>query len=134
MAATQLDRNPQLSLALLNYIYSVTQSSAGSTLNALAQSLRTSLTAQLSSTAVVGVPSLNIYSCKQILKSRLLAAQSFENALLEHLSSERNSVNWTYTGADLLRKSDNALEEYTFLSKLANKNYDNAVESHKYGK
>jgi hypothetical protein len=68
-----------------------------------------------------------------ILKSRLLAAPSFKkNTLLKHLSSERSSVNWPYMGADLLRKSDNALEDYTFLSKLANKNHDNAVESHKH--
>jgi hypothetical protein len=132
MAATQIYTNPELSMSLLNYVCLATQSKAGSMLNAQAQSLRISLAAKLSGTAIASVPSLNIYSCKQILKSRLLAAQSFEETFLKCLASERNSVNWSYLGLDLLRKSENALEEYSFLSALSNKRYDEALEAHKY--
>lgn len=132
MAATQIYINPELAMSLLNWICATTSSKAGSLLNSQAQSLRLSLAAQTSGTPVSSVPSLNIYSCKQILKSRLLAAQSFEETFLGHLSSERSATDWAYLGADLLRKSDNALEEYSFLSMLANKRYDEAFEAHKY--
>jgi hypothetical protein len=132
MAATQVYINPQLSMSLLNWVCAATATKAGSMLHAQAQSLRTSLAAQYSATPVSSVPSLNIYSCKRILKSRLLAAQTFEDTFLGYLSAERSSVNWAFSGADLLRKSDNALEEYGFLSALANKRYDEASDAHSY--
>ncbi|KAF2001030.1 hypothetical protein P154DRAFT_407341, partial [Amniculicola lignicola CBS 123094] len=132
VAASHVSINPALSMSLLNWVCLVTSTAAGSMLNAQANSLRTSLAAQFSKTSVSSVPSLNIYSCKQILKSRLLAAQAFEDSFQTYMSAEQSAVNWVYSGADLIRKSDNALDEYNFLSALANKRYDEALEANTY--
>ncbi|KAH7548825.1 hypothetical protein BM1_10850 [Bipolaris maydis] len=105
-------------MSLLNWVCATTATKAGSMLHAQAQSLCTSLAAQYSGTPVSSVLSLNIHSC---------------NTFLGYLSAERSSVNWTFSGADLLRKIDKALEEYGFLFALANKRYDEASDAHSYG-
>lgn len=131
MAAAMAYENPKLSLSILNWICAATKTTGGSLLGAQAQSLRNSIAADKSG-MISSVPSLNIYSCKQVLKSRLLAAKAFEDSFREYTSQERNASSWAYLAADLLRKSDQALEEYGFLSRLARKRYDEAVQAHSY--
>ncbi|ENH99405.1 hypothetical protein COCC4DRAFT_45249 [Bipolaris maydis ATCC 48331] len=99
-------------MSLLNWVCATTATKAGSMLHAQAQSLCTSLAAQYSGTPV---------------------SSTFEDTFLGYLSAERSSVNWTFSGADLLRKIDKALEEYGFLFALANKRYDEASDAHSYG-
>ncbi|RSL59402.1 hypothetical protein CEP54_007314 [Fusarium duplospermum] len=131
MAAAMAYENPKLALSILNWICAATRTIGGSLLGAQAQSLRNSIAAD-NSGMISSVPSLNIYSCKQILKSRLLAAKAFEDSFREYTSEERSASNWTYLAADLLRKSDQALEEYGFLSSLARVRYDEAIQAHTY--
>ncbi|RSL98148.1 hypothetical protein CEP52_010468 [Fusarium oligoseptatum] len=131
MAAAMAYENPKLALSILNWICAATKTVGGSLLGAQAQSLRNSIAAD-NSGMISSVPSLNIYSCKQILKSRLLAARAFEDSFREYTSEERSASKWTYLAADLLRKSDQALEEYGFLSKLARVRYDEAIQAYSY--
>ncbi|KAF5578849.1 hypothetical protein FPCIR_11392 [Fusarium pseudocircinatum] len=133
MAAAMAYEDPKLSLSILNWICAATKTTGGSLLGAQAQSLRNSIAVD-NSGMISSVPSLNIYSCKQILKSRLLAAKAFEDSFRDYTSEERNISGWVYLAADLLRKSDQALEEYGFLSALARKRYDEAVDAHSYAK
>ncbi|KAL6786535.1 hypothetical protein J3E68DRAFT_446839 [Trichoderma sp. SZMC 28012] len=132
MAAAMVYQNPKLSLSILNWICAATKTVGGSLLGSQAQSLRTSIASDDSSGMISSVPSLNIYASKQILKSRLLAAKAFEDSFREYTSEERSATSWVYLAADLLRKSDMALEEYGFLSGLAQKRYDEAVQAHSY--
>ncbi|KAH7111486.1 hypothetical protein B0J13DRAFT_631825 [Dactylonectria estremocensis] len=131
MAAAMAYENPKLALSILNWICAATKTVGGSLLGAQAQSLRNSIAAD-NSGMITSVPSLNIYSCKQILKSRLLAARDFEDSFREYMSEERSASSWAFLAADLLRKSDQALEEYGFLSSLARKRYNEATQAHSY--
>lgn len=131
MAAAVAYDNPKLALSILNWICAATKTAGGSLLGAQAQSLRNSIAAD-NGGMISSVPSLNVYSCKQILKSRLQAAKAFEDSFRDYTSEERNATSWAYLAADLLRKSDQALEEYGFLSSLARKRYNEAVEAADY--
>ncbi|RBR26039.1 uncharacterized protein FIESC28_01067 [Fusarium coffeatum] len=131
MAAAMVHESPRLSMSILNWICAATKTVGGSLLGAQAQSLRNSIAVDTSG-MISSVPSLNIYSCKQILKSRLLAAKAFEDSFRDYTSEERSASSWVYLAADLLRKSDQALEEYGFLSTMARKRYDEAIEAHSY--
>ncbi|EMD85397.1 hypothetical protein COCHEDRAFT_1219312 [Bipolaris maydis C5] len=72
-------------------------------------------------------------SCSSTVPVHQPSRPTFEDTFLGYLSAERSSVNWTFSGADLLRKIDKALEEYGFLFALANKRYDEASDAHSYG-
>ncbi|KAJ5056818.1 hypothetical protein J3E74DRAFT_293277 [Bipolaris maydis] len=79
-----------------------------------------------------GVPFLTDYY-SSVHQTQALDVASELDTFLGYLSAERSSVNWTFSGADLLRKIDKALEEYGFLFALANKRYDEASDAHSYG-
>ena len=83
----------------------------------------------LSEQNVFNVPSVNVYSSKQVLKARLIAAKGFEDAFQSFVAQERSSTNWEGLSANLLAKSDDALEEYAFLKDQIQKAYDAALAS-----
>jgi hypothetical protein len=142
VAASQVYENPEFALQLLNWVVMATQTGAGSILNFQAQQLRNSLSLNATvpsegkaveikpSLTSYSVPSVNLQSCKQILKARLQAASAFEQSFQNFLAQERSSTNWSLLGNDLIIKSDKALEEYKFLKKTVTIRYDDANLSH----
>jgi len=75
---------------------------------------------------VCSVPSVNVYASKQVLKARLLAAQSFEQSFNQYIAQDRSSENWLVATANLLAKSNDSFDDYRFLEGLASKAYDAA--------
>lgn len=68
-----------------------------------------------------------MYASKQILKSRLLAAVSYEQAFRQFsLASDSTKIQADFA-LNLLSKSDDALETYNFLLGIRQREYDNAV-------
>jgi ribosomal protein L16 Arg81 hydroxylase len=138
VAASQVYENPEFALRLLNWVGAATATQAGSVINYQANSLRNSLSFNVtfdtedrkpkvlpSLTAYV-VPSVNLQSCKQILKARLQAAAAFEQSFQNFLAQERSSTNWALLGNDLIVKSNNALEEYHLRKKTVTMRFDDA--------
>ncbi|KAI0813571.1 hypothetical protein GGR55DRAFT_702649 [Xylaria sp. FL0064] len=128
MAASQMSINPALAMELLNWICIATSTKISSVLNFQAATMRNSLAAKIQGN-VSSVPSVNIYSAKEVLRTRLEAARSFESGFQDLLSEERSSANWGLYGADLLIKSNNAFEEYYFLSELSTNRFNEAQEA-----
>lgn len=79
----------------------------------------------------MAVSSVNIYSSKQVLKARLQAALVFESSFRDFSSQTANSQYQIMNALNLLAKSEDALEAYSFLLTIKQREYDNAVESSK---
>jgi ribosomal protein L16 Arg81 hydroxylase len=141
VAASQVYENPKLALRLLNWICAATTTQAGSVINYQARWLRNSLSFNASLESTEGttkimpsltsyhVPSVNLQSCKQILKARLQAATAFEQSFQSFLAQDRSAANWVLLGNDLIVKSEKAIKEYTFTQDLTEKRYLEAKES-----
>jgi hypothetical protein len=75
----------------------------------------------------MAVSSVNIYSSKQILKARLVAALEFERSFRTFALELDDKKIQTSFALNLLSKSQDALDTYAFLTKIRQRNYDNAV-------
>ena len=82
---------------------------------------------QISNVALV--PSVNIGSCKRILKARLTAAAAFEDALQVFLAQGETSTDLTLFAANAIDQNRNALTEYAFLESNAREASAKAIEA-----
>ena len=79
----------------------------------------------------MAVSSVNVYSSKQILKARITAALVFETAFRQFWLETGNAKNQTATALNLLAKSNDAIESYSFMLDIRQREYDNAITAHK---
>lgn len=73
------------------------------------------------------MPSVNIYSSKQVLKARLLAAMAFEQAFREYMLEAATRKIQKETAMNMLAKSQDALQTYQFLRAIRQREYENAI-------
>lgn len=78
---------------------------------------------------VLSVPSVNIYSAKMILKSRLVAAMAFEQAFRDFKRTSGGLKIQTITTVNALAKNQDAIQAYNFQKGLKEKEYSNAVKA-----
>lgn len=78
---------------------------------------------------VVAVPSVNIYSSNTVLKSRLVAAKSFEDAFRDYRNQSGDLKVQTISAVNLLARSKDVLQAYDFQRGLKQKDFDNAFKA-----
>lgn len=78
---------------------------------------------------VVAVPSVNIYSSKTILKSRLVAAQAFDNSFRQFQTSAGDLKLQALYAVNMLAKNKDVIMAYEFQRGLKQKDFDNAVKA-----
>lgn len=140
-----MNTNRQLAVDILAYVIAATNTPYSALLNYQACSLWSSLsklqhrknpeTSSLQTLIrsvalkadISTVSSVNVYSSKQILKARLLAALSYEQAFREFSLATNGSKIQADFALNLLAKSDDAMETYKFLVDIRQREYDNAL-------
>lgn len=128
VASTQIDRNRALALQLLNFVCTASNTPASRDFNIQATALRSSILAR-QATNVSLVPSVNVFHSKNILKARLSAAASFENAFQSFISQEKTSQNLTLFASNAIDSNRNALSEYAFLEENSRQAFSSATKS-----
>ncbi|KAI3319340.1 hypothetical protein HD806DRAFT_509714 [Xylariaceae sp. AK1471] len=128
VAASVIHSDRKLALDILNWVCNLSASEASAALNIQACSLRNNLVLSEEQT-LLNVPSINIYSSKRVLKSRLAAAKAFEDAFQSFVGQERFSLSMIGQTTNLLARSEDAMSEYNFLEDLAQKGYGAAVKA-----
>ncbi|KAF2762547.1 hypothetical protein EJ05DRAFT_534086 [Pseudovirgaria hyperparasitica] len=123
--------NKKLAIELLDYVITATATQNSLYLNCQASTLLRNL---MIDADVLAVPSVNIHASKQILKSRLVAAQAFEQAFDDFNSEARDLSIQRLTAMNMLAKSDNAMETYKFLRDIRERDYANAVSANNKAK
>jgi len=73
------------------------------------------------------VPSINIYNSKQILKARLQAAIAFETSFQQIHGQGKQADYQVRQALNLLAKSDDAVQNYTLLAQMKQRDYENAI-------
>ncbi|KAH7103220.1 hypothetical protein BKA62DRAFT_828790 [Auriculariales sp. MPI-PUGE-AT-0066] len=124
VAQAHAHTEPGFSIALLNYVIATTDTPYSLRLNYEAVALRNALALE---SDVMSVPSVNIYASKQVLKARLTVAKSFEDAFHVFSAQKHASENRMSDALDVVAKSEDAIETYTFVLKIRQREYDNAV-------
>ncbi|KAE8155710.1 hypothetical protein BDV40DRAFT_306746 [Aspergillus tamarii] len=126
VAEAHASSNKDLALALLDFVIAMTGNERAFRLNFQARALRSGLTVDMHT---MNVPSVNIYSSKQVLKSRLVAALAFENSFRDFLLEAGNRTVQSAMAFDALQKSQDAIELYEELFKKKNEEYDAATKA-----
>ncbi|KAM7193874.1 hypothetical protein V8F33_007560 [Rhypophila sp. PSN 637] len=131
VAQAQAESNRDFAVALLNYVIVASGSSVSFGLHYHAVGLRNSLALGRD---LGQVPSVNVYSAKQVLKARLAAAAAFEESYRDYLLEGRTAKQQVAAGLDLLAKSNDALDTYKFIIDIRQREYDNAARSNDIAK
>ncbi|RAH54694.1 hypothetical protein BO85DRAFT_480185 [Aspergillus piperis CBS 112811] len=133
LAAFLIQESPVLALQILNYVCKATAMKGSFRFFYESATLRDFLVSQLDS-HVFSISSVNIYGSKQILKSRLKAAEAFDSSFQRFIGEGSAAENFRTNANILLSKSRMAMEEYECLWGFANREYTNALNAEKRAK
>jgi hypothetical protein len=142
VAQAHVTRDPGLSIAILTYIVAASNTKDGAYFNLQANTLLSNLcmlpcavTQNIADRSivivgdVVAVPSVNIYSAKTVLKSRLTAAQAFEDAFRTYRTQSVNMKIQMINAANLLARNKDVIQAYQFQRDLKQKEFDLGVKA-----